>query len=517
LTEEPLYVVSSPPLLSKPSSTQVSSPLRLLLQLPTGESADPMFVLRLIGVFLLVALNGFFAAVEFSLVAVRMSRVRQLVAKGNSQAKIVEHLLRDLHRVVSGVQVGITLSSLALGALGEATLAILVQRIMPAEGTPNTLLVVHAIALAIAFVMLSVLHVVLGELVPKSISLARAERVALMIARPFQWFLSTFRWAIDLLDGASGVLVKALGLAAPVGHGQAHSTEELQIQIQQAREKGLLAVGEEKFILSAIELGQLQVREIMVSRPDMYMLPIESSLDQVMNMFATTQRSRIPIYRGSEDHVLGFVHVKDMMWALLDAERRLQEKLPPPAPFDLRRVLREILIVPETKPAGELLSELRTRHVGMAVVVDEFGSVLGLVTLEDLIEQLIGEIHDEFDVIEKPLTLSDGAVVFDAALNVRDLDSQYNITLPEDPAYATVGGFVLDQLGFIPRGGENFEYGGYRFSVVEMDGRRVARVKIQRLRALSVDSPVETKGATTIDQRNSDVLKEDPRALKKEH
>jgi putative hemolysin len=442
-----------------------------------------MFLLRLIGVLLLVALNGFFAAVEFSLVAVRMSRVRQLVAKGNAQAKIVEVLLGDLHRVVSGVQVGITLASLALGALGESTLVMLVQQVMPANGSPRTLFVVHAIALTIAFLMLSALHVTFGELVPKSISLVRAERVALMVARPFLWFLSTFRWAIDLLDGISGVIVKALGLAAPVSHGQAHTTEELQIQIQQARDRGLLAVGEEKFILSAIELGQLQVREIMVSRPDMYMLPIEATLDQVMSVFATTQRSRIPVYRGNEDHILGFVHVKDMMWVLLDAERRLQEKLPAPPPFDLRRVLREILIVPETKPASELLSELRARHVGMAIVVDEFGSVLGLVTMEDLIEQLIGEIHDEFDVVEKPLTLSDGAVIFDAALNVRDLDTQYNIVLPEDPAYATVGGFVLDQLGFIPRGGESFEFDVYRFTVVEMDGRRVARVKIQRLRA----------------------------------
>jgi CBS domain containing-hemolysin-like protein len=223
----------------------------------------------------------------------------------------------------------------------------------------------------------------------------------------------------------------------------------------------------------------------------MHLLPVEASLDEVMKVFATTQRSRIPVYRGNEDHILGFVHIKDMIWVLLDTERRLEEKLPPPPPFDLRRVLREILMVPETKPAGELLRELRSRHGGMAIVVDEFGSVLGLVTMEDLIEQLVGEIHDEFDVVERPLTLSDGAVVFDAALNVRDLDTQYNIVLPEDPVYATVGGFVLDQLGFIPRGGESFEYGGYRFSVVEMDGRRVARVKIRRLRPAESEPPAE--------------------------
>ncbi len=453
-----------------------------------------MFLLRLIGVLVLVALNGFFAAVEFSLVAVRVSRVRQLVARGSAQAKIVEYLLGDLHRVVSGVQVGITLTSLAIGALGELTLANLVQSVMPTEGNPHIFILVHAIALTVSFVILSAIHVVLGELVPKSISLARAERVALMVSRPFLWFLNTFRWAIDLLDGASGFIVTALGVMSPTGHGVAHSTEELQIQIQQARERGLLAAGEEKFILSAIELGQLQVREIMVSRPDMHTLPIEASLDEVMRAFATTQRSRIPVYRDTVDHILGFVHIKDMIWVLLDRERRLEENLPPSPAFDLRRVLREILIVPETKPASELLAELRSRHVGMAMVVDEFGSILGLVTLEDLLEQLVGEIHDEFDVVEKPLTLADGAVIFDAALNVRDLDSQYNITLPEDPAYATVGGFVMDQLGFIPRGGESFEFGAYRFTVVEMDGRRVARVKIQWIRPRDSEGSMEATG-----------------------
>src|SRR5215468_5721239 len=463
--------------------------------MPLGGFSTTMFLVRLVGVLVLVALNGFFAAVEFSLVAVRLSRVRQLVARGNAQAKIVEVLLGDLHRVVSGVQLGITLTSLAIGALGEMTLARLVQSLMPVEAGVRTLILVHAAALTLAFILLSAVHVVFGELVPKTISLARAERVALMVARPFLWFLNTFRWAIDLLDGISGVIVKALGIMAPGSHGVVHSTEELQIQIQQAREGGLLAPREEKFILSALELGQLQVREIMVSRPDMHTLPVEAPLDQVMSVFATTQRSRIPVYRGSLDHVLGFVHIKDVMWVLLDRERRLEEGSPPPPPFDLRRILREILIVPETKPAGELLVELRSRHVGMAVVVDEFGSILGLVTMEDILEQLVGEIHDEFDVVERPLTLADGAVVFDAALNVRDLDSQYNITLPEDPAYATVGGFVLERLGFIPKGGESFDFDNLHFTVVEMDGRRVARVKIARLRPAEDAAHAAASGA----------------------
>jgi putative hemolysin len=461
-----------------------------------------MFAVRLVGVLALVALNGFFAAVEFSLVAVRLSRVRQLVQQGDVRARVVEGLLTDVHRVVSGVQLGITLASLALGALGESTLAGLIEEIWPHVATTTRgLIIAHAAALAVAFSMLSALHVVIGELVPKTVSLARAERVALLVARPFSWFLSTFRWAIDLLDGVSGAIVRALGISEPQGHNAPHSTEELQIQIQQARERGLLAPGEEKFIVSAIELGQVQVREIMVPRPDMHVLPVESSLDDVMRAFATTQKSRIPVYRGNEDQMLGFVHIKDMIWVLLDRERRLEEHLPP-SPFDLRSVLRELLIVPETKPADEVLTELRNKHIGMAAVVDEFGSILGLVTLEDVLEQVVGEIHDEFDVVERPLTLADGTI-FDAGLNVRDLDAQYNISLPEDPAYATVGGFVLDQLGFIPRGGESFDYGGFRFAVVEMDGRRVARVKIQRVLQRGAETKTPESSESVLQQTKS--------------
>lgn len=439
-----------------------------------------MIAVKLIGVLFLAALNGFFAATEFSLVAVRLSRVRQLIARGNVRAKIVEKLLGDLNRVVSGVQFGITLTSLALGALGEATLANVFQSLWPGNPGTKSAILAHAFALTCAFALLTALHVVIGELVPKTISLARAERIALLIARPFSWFSRTFRWAIDLLDGISGAITRAMGIKAPWGHGVAHSTEELQIQIQQARERGLLAPGEEKFILSAIEMSQVQVREIMVPRPDMHVLPVEATLDEVLRVFATTQKSRIPVFRGTVDQVLGFVHIKDMLWALQDRERRATERLQVPT-FDLRRVLREVLIVPETKPAGELLQEFKKHHTGMAVIVDEFGSLLGLATLEDVLEQMVGEIHDEFDVVEKPLTLADGALIFDAALNVRDLDAQYGIVLPEDPAYATVGGFVLDQLGFIPKGGESFEHQGLRFTIVEMDGKRVARVKVERI------------------------------------
>jgi putative hemolysin len=443
-----------------------------------------MIGLRLLAVLALVAVNGFFAASEFALVAVRLSRVRQLVQQGSARARVVQDLLGHLDRVVSGVQVGITLTSLGIGALGESTFAQLLRPLVDRLPGSHAAIVAHSIGLALAFALLTVLHVVLGELVPKTISLERASRAALVIARPFQWYLHTFRWAIDLLDGLSRTVVRALGIVPHLaGHTLPHSAEELEIQIKQARERGLLAPGEERFILGALDLGQLRVREIMVPRPDVLAVPFESTLDEILMRFATTQRSRLPVYQGSLDHVLGFLHVKDMLWVLHDRERRREEGAALQA-FDIRRMMREVLIMPESKLASELLGEMRSRRTGIAMVVDEFGSILGLVTIEDIVEQMVGEIHDEFDIVETPTIVGSGAdtaMIFDGATGVRDLETQHNILLSEDPAYATLGGFVLAQLGFIPRGGESFDHGGYRFTVMEMDDRRVARVKLQRL------------------------------------
>jgi CBS domain containing-hemolysin-like protein len=439
-----------------------------------------MSALQLFGVLLLIGINAFFAATEFSLVAVRVSRVRQLSEKGDPRAKIIEHLLEDIGRVVSGVQVGITIVSLLLGYLGEVTLSRVLNPLVEDIRRPWGALAAHTAALVIAFGLLTFLQVVLGELVPKSLSLARAERVALLVARPFHWFLQTFRPGIDLLDGVAEKLVLALGVVAPHSHTLVRSTEELQVMIQQARDRGLIPVAEVKFIQSAIELGQIQAREIMVPRPDMHALPAEATLEETMKLFATTQRSRIPVYEGTIDHILGFVHIKDALWMLLDPSRSVPEGAAPPE-FHLKSMLRDVLIVPETKPASELLLEFRTRRTGLAMVVDEFGSILGLVTLEDILEQMVGEIHDEFDVVEGPHMLPDGGMIFEGSIKVRDLETQYNIALPDDSSYETVGGFILNRLGFVPRGGESFEAEGYRFTVMEMDRRRVSRVKVKAL------------------------------------
>lgn len=439
-----------------------------------------MSALHIFGVLFLIGVNAFFSAAEFSLVTVRLSRVRQLMEEGDARAKIVDQLTGDLGRVVSGVQVGITLASLSLGYLGEVTLAGLLNPLVEQIRRPLGAIIAHGAALAMAFALLTVLQVIFGELVPKALSLARAERVALLVARPFSWFLNTFRWAIDTLDGLAEKVVAALGVVGPHSHTLIRSTEELQVMIQQARERGLLPATEAAFLQNAMEMGQVQVREVMVPRPDMHSLPVEASLEDTMRLFATTQRSRIPVYENSLDHIVGFVHIKDVIWVLLDRARHPAE---PPGPFQLRRLLREILIVPESKLASELLGEFRERRTGIAMVVDEFGSILGLVTLEDILEQLVGEIHDEFDVVEGPVVLQDGGMVVDAAIKLRDLDAEYNIALPDDGSFETVGGFVLDRLGFIPGGGETFEAEGYRFTVIEMEHHRVSRVQIKPLRA----------------------------------
>jgi len=477
-----------------------------------------MIALQLFAVLALVGINAFFSAAEFSLIAVRQSRVRQLVEQGDARAKVVEALLTDLTRVVSGVQVGITLASLSLGYLGEITLAGILSPLVQAIPRPWAAVIAHGTALAVAFGLLTVLQVVLGELVPKSLSLARAERVALLIARPFSWFLNTFRWAIDFLDDAAEKFVGALGVVSPHSHTLVRSTEELQVMIQQARDRGLLPAAEVKFIQAAMELGQIQAREVMVPRPDVHALPASATLEDTMTMFATTQRSRIPVYEGTLDHILGFVHIKDMIWVLLDRARRAEDRQPLPE-FNLRTVLRDALIVPETKPVSELLLEFRARRTGLAMIVDEFGSILGLATLEDILEQMVGEIHDEFDVVERPLTLPDGGMIFDAAIKIRELAARYNIILPEDASYETVGGFVLTRLGFIPRGGESFEADGYRFTVMEMDHRRVSRLKIKPLPPAIVPSPAgesaphpaelapaETQGASTHQNARAEVL-----------
>lgn len=451
-----------------------------------------MLALELFAVLLLIALNGFFASAEFSLVAVRPARIRQLAEQGNARAAVVMGLQNEMGRVISGVQVGITLTSLGLGFLGEISLARLLLTLLGWLPGRWGHAAAHSLAFGIAFLLLTFLQIVFGELVPKAIGLERAERVALMVAPGFRRFLRSAGWVVDWLDGIAGRFLKVLGLGRPASPGQVRTAEELQVLVRQARERGVLPASEERFIQNALELPEMQARLIMVPRPDVHAVAVEARLEDVLRVVLTTQRSRLPVYRENLDHLVGFVHVKDLLWYLWERLRAVEAGRPAPE-FQLSSLVRPILIVPETKSVSELLYELRRRRAGLAMLVDEFGSIQGLVTLEDILEQLVGEIHDEFDIEQRPLQLADGSMIFQGSVNVRDLATQYNIHLPEDPSYETLGGFVLSRLGFLPRGGETFEADGYRFTVLDMNRRRVGRVKITPLRASETSASRSSK------------------------
>ncbi len=436
-----------------------------------------MVLINIFVILLLVAANAFFVACEFSLVAVRPSRIQQLKQAGIARARTVENLLKDLDRILSGVQLGITMASLALGWLGELTLAGMLEPLFRSLGFPWATAMAHTVAVTVAFLAITTLHVVLGELVPKSMALQRAERVALVIARPMAVFMLTFGALIKLFDSASNTILRALGFRAVVGHAVVRSTEELAVLLHQVREHGVLEAQQARMLEGALELGLVEVRQVMVPRHDMVGISTAASLEEVLGVIQQHRRSRYPVYEGSPEQVMGVLHRKDLFQYLSE---RLQhgESL---TPFDLRRFVREALFVPETKPLAELLEDFRRTRRHIALVVDEFGSVQGMVTLADILETIVGEVRDEYEAPPVPQMLTEGGMVLDARTSLLDLEHHHRIELPAAPGFETLAGFILSRLGFIPQGGESFLYDGLRFTVLEVEGRRVARVKIERL------------------------------------
>jgi len=455
-----------------------------------------MTLILLLVVLGLVALNAFFVAAEFSLVTVRPTRVEQLLRAGQPGAAVVRHLLADLDRVLSGVQLGITIASLALGWLGELTLAQMLEPLLVRLGIGRVQVVAHTIAITLAFLTITFLHVVLGELVPKSISLQRAEKLAFVIARPMHLYMKTFRPFINLLDACSNAILRALGYRAAMSTALVHSADELRLLLTQIHQRGLLTAREDDMFAGVLELKRVQVREVMVARRDMVTLPATATLPQVL---ATVQRyryDRYPVYEGSPEAVIGVLHTQDLFRALDDILRRPDSQAAL-SQFDLRRVVREALFVPETRTLAQLLEDFRRRRAQIALVVDEFGSVQGMVTLADIVEEVTGRVADEHAPVEYPPMLTHAGMVVDGKLNILDLNHLYQINLPRGRGFETVGGFILHRLGFIPTGGESFLHNGLRFTVLEMEGRRVARVKIEQLTA--GDAPLA--GANQIPDR----------------
>jgi len=439
-----------------------------------------IIVLKALVIALLVALNAFFVAAEYSVLRIRRSRLEQLVAEGKRGARVIQALLSDTSLLFSGIQLGITIASLLMGWLGEQIIAQGVEVLLGGRlHRYLSLTIAHSVAVAVAFLFVTVLVMVLGELVPKTLAYERAERVALMVARPVSLFFKAARLPVAVLDRTSSGLLRMLRPEPPTSHGSPVTPEELKLIVSAIREGGLLEEGQEEMIHSVFELDRVRVREIMVPWPKVSCLPLASSLSEVLETAVRDQHTRVPIYDENRDNVIGILHTKDLLALLSDRERR---RIPFAAPFDLRRLLHQPMIVPETMTLAQMLEEARPRHAQIALVVDEFGTFIGLVTLEDVLEQIVGEIEDEYDLVRDVAGQASASVLdLDGSLSLRQLAEDYDVELPRGAGYETLAGFVLDRLGAVPTGKETFVFENRRFTVLAMEGRRVARVRIEKL------------------------------------
>jgi len=439
-------------------------------------------VLRLAAVVLLVAANAFFVAAEFALVSVRETRLQQLIAAHRIGARTVQKLHQRLDEFIAAVQFGVTLASLALGWIGEAAMAHVLEPLF--ARLPYSTVFAHAVSVAVAFLLITYMHVILGEIVPKSIALQRTEAVALAVAGPMDVFMTLAAPLLAVMTGSARVVLKAFG-ARQIREGGVHSSEELKLIVSASKRIGVLEAPQEQIIQRALDLENVFVREVMVPRPDIFSLPGDMPLDEAFNKVADEQHSRVPVYdpqRGAE-HIIGVLYARDLLrWLRHRSVQATPAHFPSwSSDLKVRHLMREVLVVPETKPLPDLLMDFKQRKRHLAVVVDEFGSTAGVVTVEDILEQLVGEIEDEYDVSEPVLTAADASMVLDGATNIRDLESEYHIKVPRDEGFETLAGFVLATLQRIPATGDSFEHDGRRFTVVGMDGLRVESVKIEAL------------------------------------
>ena len=431
--------------------------------------------LRLILLIAIVTLNGFFAAAEVALVSVRRSRLTQLAEDGSVAARAALGLLANPGRLLSVTQVGVTVASLGLGWAGEDTIYQMLLAVFNPIVTPRAELLLHGAGFAVAFLMISFVHVVIGEVVPKNLALEKADRLALLVAPALLVFLRISAPFVFVIERSASFLSRAFGLKG--GHaGGGHSPEELKFIVESSRREGHLEGFEEDAIQKILELKDVYAREVMTPRIDIVSVPVDATLDELLRVTVEHKYSRVPIYQGKPENIIGILHYKDLMSAW--QERKMAaDRRQPSRPFRLRRYLRDPLVMPETKPLNQLVDEFRKRHTHLAIVVDEFGTITGLVTFEDVLEQIFGEIGDEHDV-RRP-TPAEGAVIeLDGSTNIRDLASQYAIELPGDAGFETLAGFMLFRLGYIPSPGESVTYGARTFIVQEMDRNRIARVKV---------------------------------------
>jgi CBS domain containing-hemolysin-like protein len=421
---------------------------------------------KLFAVLLLVAANGFFVAAEFALVGVRRPRIEALAAGGNRAAKRVLLLLNNLSAYLSASQLGITLASLALGWIGEPAIARLLEQ--PLSGLSDVWR--HGIAFGIGFSIITAMHIVLGEQAPKLLGLERADRVALLVSLPLQAFYWVFRWPIRLLDWASARTVQLLGFKASAEHASNYTETEIRHLIDRSRESGLLRAEERRLIHRVFEFSDTLVREAMVPRTEMAAVKAECSLEEIAKAFEQFRYSRLPVYRESLDNVVGFIHSKDVMSYLLKPEH-----------FKLEDVLQPPLYVVDTARLEDVLRQMQKAKAHFGFVVDEHGGLEGILTLEDLLEEIVGEISDEHDeeVNEQITPAGDSRYLLAGGLAVRDLNRRLKLSLPESEAYTTIGGFLMTEAGHVLKPGEVVRYNGLSFQVERVEKRRVMRVSLE--------------------------------------
>ena len=410
----------------------------------------------------LVALNGFFVAAEFALVRVRESRIVQLEQEGSARAGSVRDALRDLDAYLSVCQVGITMASLALGWVGEPAVSHLLEPVLGALGIASER-VVTVVSVVLGFTVITYAHLVFGEQAPKYFSIQRAEGTALWISRPLKICMIFLRPVVWVVNASTNFFLRPWGVK--LGEEmEAHSEEELRIMISSSTASGVLDPEERVYLNNVFDFGDTVAREIMVPRPDIEALPRDSPLSVLAEAAAFGRYTRYPLYEGDLDHILGAVHVKDLFRAAGED----------PDDFDIREILRECLVVPENKPIEQILREFQSRKLQMAIVIDEWGSVEGLITIEDVLEELVGEIQDEFDEDEAAIErLGDGTYAIDGRIPITDVNERFDLDLPHED-FDTIGGYVLGSLGRPPEVGDTVEADGVTITVKSVDGPRVS-------------------------------------------
>lgn len=426
-------------------------------------------VLKVAAILALVGLNAFFVAAEFALVGARVTRLQTLAEAGDRRARLAVRALEHLDDNISGTQLGITLASLALGWIGESTLALLFERVFTYFPAPFSVLATHTVAGTLAFAGITFLHIVLGELMPKSVALLHPENVSRWVASPLMLFTQTFRPAIWVLNRSAGRLLRVFAIRPPTHAERVHAPEELLMLVSESHKHGLVEASDARMIASVLDFSHTSVRQAMTPRTEIHAVERHWPLDRVIATVRESRYSRLPVYHEDLDHIIGVVLAKDLL-DFFDSSTVFSPDL----------VMREPFFIPATMRVDVLLKSLQQRNAHMAIVVDEYGGTLGLITLEDLIEKIVGDIFDEFDSDEMSPDVqatAEGHLSVPGDLPIAELNERYHLSFPEGE-YVTVAGLVLSALEHVPQVGEHVQVNGVTFHVLAMDRLRIERLEI---------------------------------------